>query len=427
MHNLSDSVFWVEVDRIKPNPYQPRREFDEAKLRELGESIKQYGLLQPITVTRKEIPKEDGGLSVEYELISGERRLRASKLMHLEQIPVIIRTGENTDQLKLELAIIENLQREDINPMERAKAFKQLGEQFKLTNVEIAKKVGRSREYVSNTMRLLKLPSEIQDHIANGKLTEGHARPLLMLNDRKDEQQVLLKEILLKKLSVRESETIAQRAAHEKTHKKTMVDQEVVQLEKELTESLVTRVHIEPKEVGCKVVISYFSTDDLRSLLDLMKAENNVPNVFTKAEEKIDEKWGGAVEEQPPVPIQSPQENLQSIPHSPQLQTTPAQHPPQPRQELTDVWQESGPSLHDQSNSGSISQQASSASAPPQPAVTNTQLPMQEPPHDIQPAPHPVPAEYESHVPMKEPEHAITKTQSEEEQDDMYSVKNFSI
>jgi ParB family chromosome partitioning protein len=125
-----DSIFWVEVERIKPNPYQPRREFNLAKLKELAESIRMYGLLQPLTVTRNEIPREDGGIGVEYELIAGERRLRASKLAGIAQIPVIIRTGEETDQMKLELAIIENLQREDLNPVDRAKAFMKLHKEF---------------------------------------------------------------------------------------------------------------------------------------------------------------------------------------------------------------------------------------------------------------------------------------------------------
>lgn len=288
---FNDSIFWVEIDRVSPNPYQPRREFDQARLEDLAESIKQYGLLQPITVTRKEIPKDDGGLSVEYELIAGERRLRASKLAGLSQIPVIIRMGDNSEQVKLELAIIENLQREDINPIERAKAFGLLAEKFKLSHAQIGKKIGRSREYVSNTLRLLQLPDEVQGLVADGKIGEGHTRPIMMLRDKPEEQSVLVKEILLKKLTVREAESIAQRVAHDKTRKKTLVNPEVIELEKELTESLGTRVQIEPKEVGGKVVISYFSTDDLRGLLEVMKAEKGVPTHLEKAEQSVDETY----------------------------------------------------------------------------------------------------------------------------------------
>ena len=127
-----DSIFWVEVEKISPNPYQPRHEFDEARLKDLADSIRMYGVLQPLVVTRKEIPQEDGGLSVQYELISGERRLRASKLAGIAQVPVIIRVGD-TALTKLELAIIENVQREDLNPVERARAFKKLAEQFGYT------------------------------------------------------------------------------------------------------------------------------------------------------------------------------------------------------------------------------------------------------------------------------------------------------
>ncbi|HEU5114212.1 MAG TPA: ParB/RepB/Spo0J family partition protein, partial [Candidatus Paceibacterota bacterium] len=150
---FGDSIFWIETDKIRPNPYQPRREFDEAALRDLGESIRMYGLLQPLVVTRTEIPKEDGGLAVEYELISGERRLRASKLIGLQQVPAIIRADSENARLKLELAIIENLQREDLNPVERARSFQQLADEFGLKHIQIAQKIGKSREYVSNSIR----------------------------------------------------------------------------------------------------------------------------------------------------------------------------------------------------------------------------------------------------------------------------------
>jgi ParB family transcriptional regulator, chromosome partitioning protein len=152
-----DSIFWVEVEKIVPNPFQPRREFDEQKLQELAESVRMYGILQPLTVTRNEIQREDGTFYTEYELIAGERRLRASKLAGLSQVPVIIREGEDSEQEKLELAIIENLQREDLNAVDRALAFRQLADVFGLSHTQVAKKVGRSREYVSNSIRLLAL------------------------------------------------------------------------------------------------------------------------------------------------------------------------------------------------------------------------------------------------------------------------------
>lgn len=275
-----DSIFWVEVERIKPNPYQPRREFDQAKLTGLADSIRMYGLLQPLTVTRNEITREDGGISVEYELIAGERRLRASKIAGLSQVPVIIRSGQDTDQMKLELAIIENLQREDLNPVDRAKAFLRLHKEFSFTHLEIGKKVGKSREYVSNTLRLLLLPEAILGYLAEGRMSEGHTRPLLMLNDKPEEQGVLAKEILLKKLTVRESEALARRSAQDRVTAKHKINPEILALERKLTEKLGTRVQIEQREVGGKLVISFFSADDLSALLNTMRLEQS-ENVAT--------------------------------------------------------------------------------------------------------------------------------------------------
>src|SRR3989344_3824095 len=204
-----DSIFWVEVDKIKPNPYQPRQEFDEARLRDLADSIRMYGVLQPLVVTRNEVQTPDGGLAVEYELISGERRLRASKLGGIAQVPVIIRSSADDARVKLELAIIENLQREDLNPVDRARSFQRLVDEFSLKHVQIAEKIGKSREYVSNSLRLLSLPKDILDALSAGKIAEGHARPIMMLVDRPEEQMTLFKEVMYKKLTVREAEAIA--------------------------------------------------------------------------------------------------------------------------------------------------------------------------------------------------------------------------
>ena len=184
----SNSIFWIEVEKIKPNPYQPRREFDEEKLKELADSVRQYGILQPLVVTRREVAKEDGGLAVEYELIAGERRLRASKIAGLAQVPVLIRVGDDS-KTKLELAIIENIQREDLNPVDRARAFDRLIKEFNFKHTEIAKKIGKSREYVSNSVRLINLSEEILAALSEGKITEGHSRPLMMLSDRLEEQK----------------------------------------------------------------------------------------------------------------------------------------------------------------------------------------------------------------------------------------------
>lgn len=267
----NDSIFWVETDKIKANPYQPRKEFDERALQDLADSVRQYGVLQPLVVTRREFEKDDGGLAVEYELIAGERRLRASRLAKLQQVPVIIRAEED-GKVKLELAIIENLQREDLNPIDRARAFLRLAEEFSLTHAQIGKKMGKSREYVSNSLRLLQLPQEIMEGLQAQKISEGHARTLMMLNDRPDEQSTLFKEIVYKKMSVRESEKIARSIAKDKVRKREVPrDPQIDAYQKQLAEQLGTRVSIEPGEVGGKIVIDFFSQDDIQTILSLLE------------------------------------------------------------------------------------------------------------------------------------------------------------
>lgn len=268
---FEDSIFWIDVEKVRPNPYQPRRDFDEARLKDLAESIREYGLLSPVVVTRKEIAKEDGGVATEYELIAGERRLRASKMAGLREIPAIIRAGPEDEREKLELAIIENLQREDLNPIDRARAFERLVNEFHFKHAEIARKVGKSREYVSNSLRLLSLPDDMRHALAEGTISEGHARPLMMLGDRPEEQGALYREIVEKKLTVREAESIARRVAYDKIRKRgRAIDPDIVELEQRLTEVLGTRVQIEQREVGGKLVIDYFSSEDLRGILDLL-------------------------------------------------------------------------------------------------------------------------------------------------------------
>jgi ParB family transcriptional regulator, chromosome partitioning protein len=265
-HYIQDSIFWVEVDRIKPNPFQPRKTFDEAALSSLAESIRQYGVLQPLTVTRKEIELPDQGISVEYELIAGERRLRAARIAGIQQVPVVIRTSGDTDRMKLELAIIENLQREDLNPLDRAKAFRQLADDFGLQHKEIGQRVGKSREYVSNTLRILQLPEEMQHALETGEISEGHTRPLLMLVDKPEEQKVLFKEILERRLTVRDTEALARRSAVEKVRHKALLSPDMLSLEKQLSERLGTRVRIEKKDTGGKLLIDFFSPEDLTQL-----------------------------------------------------------------------------------------------------------------------------------------------------------------
>ncbi|MCF7843710.1 ParB/RepB/Spo0J family partition protein [Candidatus Gracilibacteria bacterium] len=266
MGKTENSIFWIEIEKIIPNPYQPRREFDEDRLKELSDSIRQYGVLQPLVVSRQETVLDDGGIKVEYELIAGERRLRASKLARLTQVPVVVRTGDDS-RAKLELAIIENLQREDLNSVERAQSFQRLADEFKLTWAEVGRKMGKSREYVSNTVRILMLPQDILDAISKRQISEGHTRPLLMLIDRPQEQMTLFKEMMVRKMTVREAEQIARRIAFEKVRKKDLfMTPEVVGMEEQLAETLGTRVQIEPRERGGRIWIDYFSHEELLAL-----------------------------------------------------------------------------------------------------------------------------------------------------------------
>ena len=278
----NDSIFWVELDKIKPNPFQPRRDFDETQLKSLADSIRQYGVLQALVVTRNELEKEGGGLGVEYELVAGERRLRAARLAGLAQVPVLIRTGEETDLMKLELAIIENIQREDLSPVDRARAFDRLHKEFNFKHHEIGKKVGKSREFVSNSLRILSLPEYIINALSENKITEGHTRPLMMLVDRPQEQEMLFKEIVFKKLNGREAESIARHIAVERARK--LIDQELIDIEGLFKEKLGTRVRIEKKEEGGRVTIDFFNKDDLRALLERIVADGEVMTAPTLEE-----------------------------------------------------------------------------------------------------------------------------------------------
>ncbi len=288
----NNAIFWVEVDKIKPNPFQPRREFDEAKLNDLARSIRQYGVIQPLTVTRKEIHKPDGGITTEYELVAGERRLRASKIAGVATVPALIRESEDDDKTKLELAIVENLQREDLNPVDRAKAFEQLVKEFGFKHIEVAEKVGKSREYVSNSIRLLALPEEMLTALKEGKISEGHTRPLLMLADRQAEQNTLFREIMLKRLTVRDTESIARRIAVDRVRKKEyLYSPEILDMERELGEALGTRVAIETKDNGGKLVIDFMGEDDLRiifaNLATKIKEGANSPVQSTMAPTEV--------------------------------------------------------------------------------------------------------------------------------------------
>ncbi|KKU52854.1 MAG: ParB-like protein partition protein [Parcubacteria group bacterium GW2011_GWA2_47_10] len=273
----ADSIFWIEASKIEPNPFQPRRVFEEEGLKTLADSIKNYGILQPLLVTKIE-EETSRGLAVRYQLIAGERRWRASQLAGLREVPIIIKKDKLHDRLKLELALIENVQREDLNPIERAVAFKQLADDFRLTQKEIAEKVGKSREYVTNSMRLLTLPDNIQEQVRASQLSEGHARALLMLSGDASKQRILLEEIARTKLNVREAEFAARALLG---HRRVPQRKDVTRLEfgdrewqRQLEEFLGTRVSLVKMDGGKgKIVVEFYSDEELRSILEKMIRE----------------------------------------------------------------------------------------------------------------------------------------------------------
>jgi len=303
-NKYSHSIFFIDVDKIEPNPFQPRKEFAEEALASLAESIRQYGVLQPLVVTRKERVKDDGGIVVTYELIAGERRLRASKKAGILQVPAVIRHQEDDDKVKLEIAIIENIQREDLNPVDRARAFHQLANLFSLTHTEISKKIGKSREYVSNSIRILGLPEHILQAVLEGKISEGHTRPILMLNDRPEQQSVLFNDIIKTGMTVREAESFSRRIAQDKVRRAHLIfDKNTIEIEERLAEKLGTRVRIEKKEKGGKILIDFFSAEDLENIL---KA---IYDTSVQKEESLPEEEGN---KKPPIQ-NSGDEDLYSI------------------------------------------------------------------------------------------------------------------
>jgi ParB family chromosome partitioning protein len=255
----SDGVMQLAIEKILPNPFQPRDDFDDEPLQELTESIRQRGIVQPLIVRK--------GANGNFELIAGERRWRAAKNAGLATVPVLVRQA--TDQDALELALIENLQREDLNPIEEALAFEQLATQFKLTQEAIAVKVGKSRAAVANSMRLLALPEDLRAWVAKGMLSVGHAKVILGLANA-DQQAYIASEVLRRNLTVRDTERAveqvkAARAASRKV--KASSQPEYTAVVNALQEKLATKVEIHPRKKGGTIAIEYYSANDLDRLL----------------------------------------------------------------------------------------------------------------------------------------------------------------
>lgn len=289
---VHEPVFLIECDKIKPNPHQPRKNFDEESLRELANSIREFGILQPLVVTKLEKETEIG-TAVEYVLIAGERRLMAAKLLGLERVPAIIR-NVNLERERLELAIVENIQRADLDPIETARAYSKLQDEFRLTQREIAARVGKSREVVANALRLLNLPSLIQDAVSKGSLSESQARLLLTVADQA-QQQLLFEDILKNNLSVRELRLRIRKVSGGSeepatpTEPKHPVDPELISLEKQLEEMLGTKVKLEHSGSHGKILIDFYSSEELRHIVSLLE----------KAQQPADRPAPASPEDQP--------------------------------------------------------------------------------------------------------------------------------
>jgi len=268
-----ESVFHIEVEKIKPNPFQPRRHFNEDALRDLASSIREFGVIQPLVVT-KVITDTPSGADVEYELIAGERRLLASKKAGLERVPVIIRKSTPNKE-KLELAIIENLQRENLNPIESARAFSKLQDEYGMTQREIGARLGKSREVVANSVRLLSLPTYIQEAVETGKVGESQARLLISITNL-DTQQKIFEDLIKNSLSVRElrNRVISTNARTNAINKFSQADPEIKYLEETLSDLLGTKVKVDKNGNTGKITISFSSPEELKGIIDRVKNDN---------------------------------------------------------------------------------------------------------------------------------------------------------
>lgn len=252
-----NTVYEIPVDAIIPNPMQPRQIFEHKGLEDLVASIKEHGILQPLTVTK------NGNDS--YELIAGERRLRSAKIAGLKTVPAIVRTAGEME--KLELALIENIQRRDLNPIEKAESYYKLIDEFALTQEEAAKRLGIQRSTMANTLRLLSLPSEIQKALADGKLTQGHARALIALESPK-EQMRLFKKIVMTGMNVRDTEAQARQVS--KTKKRAAYDPNLEDKKNRIQAALGTKAEIKHQGNGGKIIIHYYSQEELSELINKM-------------------------------------------------------------------------------------------------------------------------------------------------------------
>jgi len=257
-----DGVAYIDINEIKPNRNQPRKMFDADKLQELADSIQEHGVIQPLIVRTA----ENG-----YELVAGERRWRAARLAGLKSVPCLLR--ELTEEENALIAIIENMQREDLNPVEEAEGLNRMIDAFGLTQEQVSRSVGKSRPYITNSLRLLKLPDEIKEMLSHGTLTSGHGRALLAIPEPKDQLIVALK-VANEGMSVRAVEAMVQKKQGTKqpAHKHAERDANMLQLERDLKEILGTKVKINMAGKKGRIEIEYYSREELERLIELLKS-----------------------------------------------------------------------------------------------------------------------------------------------------------
>ena len=286
----SSRIYQIEVNKIVPNPYQPRREFSDEAIQELASSIREYGVLEPLIVKRIEKEQPDG-INIEYQLIAGERRLRASKVAGLKTVPALIKSFDNKC-LELEIALVENVQREDLSPIMKARAYGQLVNEFGYTQEMVGRRVGKSREAVANALRLLQLPFEAQKALDENKITESHARALLLLPNM-EKQRALLGEVLSKQLSSREAEMIARQFIEKQNIKtgnpgrKRLGDSfspKDLELREKLESLFDAKVMIKRKGDKGEISIFFYSEDEFNGLVDRIthNSEKNINQTVDK-------------------------------------------------------------------------------------------------------------------------------------------------
>lgn len=251
-------IFDIEISRIKPNPYQPRRMFNETKIAELAESIKQKGLIQPLVLRRA---------GDDYEIVVGERRFRAAQALGLEKVPAIV-YEEVSKQEMMELALVENIQRESLNPMEEAEAYRILIQECGITQTEVADRVGKDRSSIANTLRLLGLPERVRQMVADESLSEGHARVILAAPGEKEKIELALKAVK-EALSVRDLESLVYGKPHRiRRSAKAVLSAELAAIEEAFKKKLRTKVTIKPLAKGGRIAIEYYDDESLSRILD---------------------------------------------------------------------------------------------------------------------------------------------------------------